>query len=75
MRHSARRRAAVAYMSSASRLRDRWLATLLSVGGLAALSDNRCAEIRKTPNEAEKGASVLGLRDKARRALGGAWET
>jgi predicted flap endonuclease-1-like 5' DNA nuclease len=48
---------------------------VVSVGDLAALSDARCAEIRKTPNEAEKGASVLGLRDKARRALGGAWET
>jgi predicted flap endonuclease-1-like 5' DNA nuclease len=48
---------------------------VVSVGDLASLSDARCAEIRKTPNEAEKGASVLGLRDKARRALGGAWET
>ena len=37
-----------------------------SVGDLAALSDGAAAE---------KGASVRGLRDKARRALGGAWET
>ena len=37
-----------------------------SVGDLAALSDGAAAE---------KGVSVRGLRDKARRALGGAWET
>ena len=37
-----------------------------SVGDLAALSDGAAAE---------KGASLRGLRDKARRALGGAWET
>ena len=38
----------------------------LIVGDLAALSDGAAAE---------KGVSVRGLRDKARRALGGAWET
>ena len=42
-----------------------------SVGDLAALSDARCAE---SAAAAEKGASVRGMRDKARRALGGAWE-
>ena len=37
-----------------------------SVGDLAALSDGAAPE---------KGASLRGVRDKARRALGGAWET
>ena len=43
-----------------------------SVGDLAALSDARCAEATAKKNDAEKngGASVRGLRDKARRALG-----
>ena len=48
---------------------------VVAVGDLASLSDARCAEIRNAPSDAEKGGSVRGLRDKARRALGGAWDT